>query len=31
MLLDENYSAIHSDLELELAKLYAQQSMISGS
>ena len=28
MLLDENYSAIHSDLELELAKLYAQQSMI---
>ncbi len=28
MLLDENYSAIHSDLELELAKLYANQSMI---
>ena len=28
MLLDVGYSAIHSDLELELAKLYAQQSMI---
>ena len=28
MLLDENYKAIHSDLELELAKLYFQQSMI---
>lgn len=28
MLLDENYSSIHSDLELELAKLYLQQKML---
>ena len=27
MLLDENYSTIYSDLELELAKLYQQQGM----
>ena len=29
MLLDENYSSIHSDLELELAKLYFKQKMLA--
>jgi tetratricopeptide (TPR) repeat protein len=29
MLLDENYSSIYSDLELELAKLYFQQKMLA--
>ena len=31
MLLDENYKSIYADLELELAKLYDQQNMISES
>ena len=31
MLLDENYKSIFADLELELAKLYDQQNMISES
>jgi tetratricopeptide (TPR) repeat protein len=29
MLLDDNYSSIHSDLELELAKLYFQQKLLA--
>ena len=31
MLLDENYKSIYADLELELAKLYDQQNMLSES